>query len=78
MKGIPRFSCHSLCRTFTTRLFENGDNRKVVQGIPGHADFDATMNIYTHITQDMKKSESDNFGEKLQKETSQPKTGIDE
>ncbi len=33
------------------------------------------MNIYTHITQDMKKSEFDNLAEKLQKqwETSQPK-----
>jgi len=41
--------------------------------------FDTTMNIYTHITQDMKKSEFDNFAEKLQKqrETSQPKTEAD-
>ena len=52
---------------------------KVIQEILGHADFDTTMNIYTHITQDMKKSEFDNFAEKLQKqrETSQPKTEAD-
>ncbi|MCI8878207.1 MAG: tyrosine-type recombinase/integrase [Oscillospiraceae bacterium] len=53
--------------TFTTRLFENGVNIKVIQEILGHADFDTTMNIYTHITQDMKKSEFDNLAEKLQK-----------
>lgn len=76
---LPRFSCHSLRHTFTTRLFENGVNIKVIQEILGHADFDTTMNIYTHITQDMKKSEFDNFAEKLQKqrETSQPKTEAD-
>ena len=64
---LPRFSCHSLRHTFTTRLFENGVNIKVIQEILGHADFDTTMNIYTHITQDMKKSEFDNLAEKLQK-----------
>ena len=37
------------------------------------------MNIYTHITQEMKKSEFDNLAEKLQKEkeTFQPKTEAD-
>ena len=73
---LPRFSCHSLRHTFTTRLFENGVNIKVIQEILGHADFDTTMNIYTHITQDMKKSEFDNLAEKLQKrkELSQSET----
>ena len=76
---LPRFSCHSLRHTFTTRLFENGINIKVIQEILGHADFDTAMNIYTYITQDMKKSEFDNLAEKLQKqwETSQPKTEAD-
>lgn len=76
---LPRFSCHSLRHSFTTRLFENGVNIKVIQELLGHADFDTTMNIYTHITQDMKKSEFDNLAEKLQKqkETSQLKTEAD-
>lgn len=76
---LPRFSCHSLRHTFTIRLFENGVNIKVIQEILGHADFDTTMNIYTHITQDMKKIEFDNLAEKLQKqkETSQPTTEAD-
>ena len=64
---LPKFSCHSLRHTFTTRLFENGVNIKVIREILGHADFDTTMNIYTHITQDMKKSEFENLAEKLQK-----------
>jgi len=74
--GSPVTPCG---HTFTTRLFENGVNIKVIQEILGHADFDATMNIYTHITQDMKKSEFDNLAEKLQKqrETPQPKAGAD-
>ena len=40
----------------------------MIQEILGHADFDTTMNIYTHITQDMKKSEFDDLAEKLQKQ----------
>ena len=42
---LPRFSCHSLRHTFTTRLFENGINIKVIQEILGHADFDTTASL---------------------------------
>ena len=35
---LPKFSCHSLRHTFTTRLVEAGVNIKVVQNVLGHAD----------------------------------------
>lgn len=72
---LPQFSCHSLRHTFTTRLFENGVNIKVIQEVLGHADFDTTMNIYTHITQDMKKNGFDDLAKKMQKQSEPTQTG---
>ena len=53
---LPNFSCHNLRHTFATRLCESGLNIKTVQSILGHADIATTMDIYTHITSDMRDS----------------------
>ncbi|WP_172472137.1 site-specific integrase, partial [Thomasclavelia cocleata] len=62
---LPRFSCHSLRHTFTTRLVEAGVNLKVVQDTLGHKDFSTTMDIYTDVTKELKKREFDNLQEKM-------------
>ena len=54
---IPRFSCHSLRHTFTTRMIEAGVNVKVVQDTLGHTDVATTLNIYADVTKDMKQEE---------------------
>lgn len=54
---LPRFSCHSLRHTFTTRLVESGVNIKVVQDVLGHKDVKTTLNIYTDATQELKQRE---------------------
>ena len=54
---LPRFSCHNLRHTFTTRLVESGMNVKVVQDILGHADITTTMNIYADVTNELKRVE---------------------
>ena len=54
---LPRFSCHTLRHTFTTRLCESGINIKVIQDVLGHADISTTMNIYADVTKDMKDRE---------------------
>ena len=51
---LPRFSCHSLRHTFTTRLVEAGMNLKVVKDTLGHKDFSTTMDIYTDVTRELK------------------------
>lgn len=54
---LPKFSCHSLRHTFTTRLVEEGVNIKVVQDVLGHKDVKTTLQIYTDATEDFKKRE---------------------
>lgn len=58
---LPRFSCHTLRHTFTTRLCETGVNIKVIQDILGHSDVGTTLNIYADVTKDLKKSEFNKF-----------------
>lgn len=62
---LPRFSCHSLRHTFTTRLVEAGVNLKVIQDTLGHKDFSTTMDIYTDVTKELKQREFDNLQEKM-------------
>lgn len=62
---LPRFSCHSLRHTFTTRLVEAGVNLKVIQDTLGHKDFSTTMDIYTDVTKELKQREFDQLQEKM-------------
>lgn len=54
---LPNFSCHSLRHTFTTRMCEAGVNVKVIQDTLGHKDISTTLNIYTDVTEELRKSE---------------------
>lgn len=54
---LPHFSCHSLRHTFTTRMCEAGVNVKVIQDTLGHADISTTLDIYTDVTKEFKKTE---------------------
>ena len=54
---LPHFSCHSLRHTFTTRMCEAGVNVKVIHDALGHKDVSTTLNIYTDVTNELRKSE---------------------
>lgn len=58
---LPKFSCHTLRHTFTTRLCESGINVKVIQSVLGHADISTTLDIYADVTKDLKKAEMQTF-----------------
>ena len=58
---LPRFSCHTLRHTFTTRMCEAGVNVKVIQDTLGHSDVSTTLNIYTDVTHELQRKEFDNF-----------------
>lgn len=51
---LPNFSSHTLRHTFATGLCESGMNMKLIQDILGHSDISTTMDIYSHVTKDMK------------------------
>lgn len=46
---------HACRHSYATRLFEVGVNPKVVQKLLGHSNFQTTMDIYTHVSQENKK-----------------------
>ncbi len=54
---LPRFSCHSLRHSFTTRLVEQNVNLKVIQDCLGHKDIETTLNIYADVTNGLRKKE---------------------
>lgn len=60
---LPRFSCHTLRHTFTTRLCESGINVKVIQSVLGHSDISTTLDIYADVTKDLKKNEMQTFND---------------
>ena len=50
---FPNVSPHILRHTFATRCVENGMNIKTLQKILGHTNYKTTMDIYTHVTDDV-------------------------
>ncbi len=62
---LPRFSCHSLRHTFTTRMVESGINLKVVQDVLGHKSITTTLDIYTDVTRELASREFENLDQKL-------------
>ena len=49
-----QFNFHMLRHTFASNLVNNGVNVKVAQDLLRHANISTTMNIYTHINEEMK------------------------
>ncbi len=50
---IKTISLHCLRHTFATRCFESGVSVKTVQALLGHSSIETTMDIYTHVTQEL-------------------------
>lgn len=46
---------HDLRHTYATRLFELGENPKTVQELLGHSNISITLDIYTHVLENVKK-----------------------
>ena len=64
---LPKFSCHTLRHTFTTRLCESGINIKVIQSVLGHSDISTTLDIYADVTKDLKRTEMEHFDDFMKK-----------
>ena len=57
-KFCPNHKLHDLRHTFATRCLEAGVNMKTVQIWLGHADFETTANIYSHVNLDLHKEQA--------------------
>lgn len=53
---------HALRHSFCTMCFERGMDVKTVQSLMGHAHYSTTLDIYTHVTDNHLKEETDKFG----------------
>lgn len=62
---LPHFSAHNLRHTFCTRLCENEPRIKIVQDIMGHSDISKTMDIYTDVSNELKKDSFESLQGKL-------------
>lgn len=58
---LHRITIHGLRHTHASLLFEAGASIKEVQERLGHSDIQMTMNIYTHVTDDLKEQTTEKF-----------------
>ena len=64
--GLDGVNLHALRHTFATRLLELGENLKVVQELLGHARIGITADIYTHVTERLKRRTVDKLNQVLE------------
>ena len=50
---LPKISAHIFRHTFCTRLCENTDNIKMIQGVMGHKNSRTTLDVYAHVKADV-------------------------
>lgn len=58
---------HQLRHTYATMLYKAGIDPKTAQALLGHADVQTTLNIYTHIGENIKQGEVDKINSFLKK-----------
>ena len=57
--GIPDARLHDLRHTYAVTAIHSGDEIKAVQGNLGHAAAAFTLDVYAHVTEDMKRASAD-------------------
>lgn len=60
---MPHLRFHDLRHTYAVLSLKNGDNLKVIQENLGHHDASFTLNIYGHVSADMKRESSQHMEE---------------
>ena len=59
--GLPSIRFHDLRHTFATHALTSGMDAKTLSGILGHTNASFTLDIYTHITDDMQRTAAANI-----------------
>ena len=50
-----------MCHSYASRLFENNVKDKTIQLLLGHSNISTTLNIYTHVQEEILKSAVNTF-----------------
>lgn len=66
--NITQIRFHDLRHTFASLLLEAGESPKVVQELLGHSNISTTMDIYTHLSNDIKIKAVKNLNSLIQNE----------
>lgn len=64
--GSPKTSFHDLRHTYTVLALKSGDDVKTTQENLGHATPEFTLNVYAHVTHQMKKDSADRMEQMIQ------------
>ena len=72
--GLPSIRFHDLRHTFATLALENGMNVKTLSAMLGHVSAATTLDIYTHITDDMRLTAAANIDRSIGKAAPQEDT----
>ncbi len=68
--GCKHIRFHDLRHTFATTALANGMDIKTLSTIIGHNSAETTLNIYTHITDEMQRTAAKKIGQNLRRDTS--------
>lgn len=71
--GLNHFNFHVFRHTYATRLLEVNEHPKVVQELLGHSDITLTLNTYSHVMPDIKKSAAEKIDFLFQNKKNAPK-----
>ena len=63
--GCTHIRFHDLRHTFATTALANGMDIKTLSAIIGHNSAATTLNIYTHITDEMQRNAAEKIGQSL-------------
>ena len=64
--GCPDARFHDLRHTFATLAISNGDDIKTVQENLGHYAASFTLQVYGHVTEDMKRASAERMNKYIQ------------
>ena len=65
--GMPEARFHDLRHSYAVAAIHAGDDIKTVQGNLGHATSSFTLDVYGHVTEEMKKSSADHMEKFIEK-----------
>ena len=54
--GLPSIRFHDLRHTFATNALEHGMDIKTLSAVIGHISSATTLNVYAHVTDEMRQS----------------------